>query len=212
MRDYSRFDVFLDTLVGDIYPEPPTEPHVSITRKMIEGLHRDGFICAGQRVLDVGCGQGVALEQFRQLGLEAIGVTMGTDFDICRARGLNVHQMDQNFLGFGEGEFDLLWCRHVLEHSVAPFFTLSEYRQLTKANGLVYVEVPAPDTSAHHETNPNHYSVFPASSWASLFSRAGFVVERTNEIRFTVPCGPDIYWAFLLRRPPAGVSTRFVTA
>jgi SAM-dependent methyltransferase len=200
MRDFSRFDAFLDKLVGDIYPEPPSEPHLSITRGTIESLFRDGWIRPGQRVLDVGCGQGLALELFGRLGLEAIGVTLGQDYDVCRARGFNVRQMDQNFLDFTDGEFDLLWCRHVLEHSVAPFFTLSEYRRLTKVNGLIYVEVPAPDTSAHHETNPNHYSMFGASSWSNLFSRAGLAIERSNEIRFTVPCGPDIYWAFLLRR------------
>jgi ubiquinone/menaquinone biosynthesis C-methylase UbiE len=107
--------------------------------------------------------------------------------------------MDQNFMEFGDGEFDFLWCRHVLEHSVAPLFTLKEYRRVTKSGGLVYVEVPAPDTSAHHERNPNHYSVLPSSSWLSLFARAGLAVERGVEINFTPACGPDTYWAFLLR-------------
>jgi SAM-dependent methyltransferase len=154
----------------------------------------------GSKVLDVGCGQGLALEQFQRLGLEAVGITLGSDSEVCRAKGFEVHRMDQNFMNFADGAFDLLWCRHVLEHSVAPLFTLSEYRRVVKSNGLVYIEVPAPDTSAHHETNPNHYSVLPASSWMSLFSRAGFAVERSLEINFTVPCGPDTYWSFLLRR------------
>ena len=26
-----------------------------------------------------------------------------------------------------------------------------------------------------------------------------FIVERSIEFTFTVPCGPDTYWAFLLR-------------
>jgi hypothetical protein len=77
--------------------------------------------------------------------------------------------------------------------------TLTEYRRVLKAEGRAYVEVPAPDTSAHHEANPNHYSVLPHSSWMHLFARAGFAVERCNAINFTVPCGPDLYWSFLLR-------------
>lgn len=200
MRDYTAFDDFLGTLTGDVYPEIPAEPHLSITRNAIESLYHDGFIRPGDRVLDIGCGQGLALEQFRRLGLEAVGITLGSDAETCRAKGFEVHQMDQNFMEFADGEFDLLWCRHVLEHSVAPLFTLTEYRRLMKPNGLVYIEVPAPDTSAHHETNPNHYSVLPASSWLNLFSRAGLAVERSLEINFTVPCGPDTYWSFLLRR------------
>ena len=200
MRDYSRFDCFLNDRAGDVYPEVPSEPHLSITQSTIEDLHRDGLIGRDQRVLDVGCGQGIALEIFRQFGLRAVGVTLGPDFVTCRAKGFEVYQMDQNFMDFADDEFDFLWCRHVLEHSVAPLFTLAEYHRVTKPDGLVYIEVPAPDTSAHHENNPNHYSVFPASSWLALFSRVGFALERSIAINFTMPCGPDTYWSYLLRR------------
>jgi SAM-dependent methyltransferase len=151
MRDYSRFDCFLNDRAGDVYPEVPSEPHLSITQSTIEDLHRDGLIGRDQRVLDVGCGQGIALEIFRQFGLRAVGVTLGPDFATCRAKGFEVYQMDQNFMDFADDEFDFLWCRHVLEHSVAPLFTLAEYHRVTKPDGLVYIEVPAPDTSAHHD-------------------------------------------------------------
>ena len=200
MRDWSRFDAFLDDLQGDVYPEPPSEPAVSITRSAIENLWNDGLIRPGDRVLDVGCGQGGALEHFRKLGLHATGVTLGADLQVCRDKGLDVREMDQNFMDFPDEQFHLLWCRHVLEHSVAPLFTLSEYRRILRRGGLAYVEVPAPDTSAHHEQNENHYSVLTRSAWVSLFARAEFKIERQLEIRFTVPCGPDLYWAFLLHR------------
>ncbi len=199
LRDYTAFNTFLDGLTGDIYPEVPAEPHLSITKAKIDGLHRDGLIIAGMRVLDVGCGQGVAMDKFRDLSLEAVGITLGADGDLCRAKDLDVREMDQNFMTFADNEFDLLWCRHVLEHSIAPLFTLSEYRRVLKPGGLAYVEVPAPDTSARHETNPNHYSVLPLSAWFNLFSRVGFAVEHSIAIGFTAPCGPDIYWSFLLR-------------
>jgi SAM-dependent methyltransferase len=199
VRDWSRFDAFLSRLADDVYPEPAMEPHITITCTTIDALHHEGLVRPGLRVLDIGCGQGGALEHFQRLGLRATGITLGSDFDICRAKGLDVRRMDQNFMDFGDGEFDLLWCRHVLEHSVAPLFTLTEYRRVTSRGGLIYVEVPAPDTSAHHEANPNHYSVFSRSAWLSLSHKAGFVVERSVELSFTVPCGPDMYWAFLLR-------------
>ncbi len=200
MRNYLRLDDFLEGIVGQVYAEVPGEPHLSITREVIGMLHRQGLIHAGSRVLDVGCGQGPALEVFRLLGVPAMGVTLGPDCGICRAKGFDVREMDQNFLDFEDEEFDLLWCRHVLEHSIAPFFTLSEYRRLTKPDGLVYVEVPAPDTAAHHETNHNHFSVLPNSAWRSLFLRAGFAIERSLEHAFNAACGPDVYWGFLLRR------------
>jgi SAM-dependent methyltransferase len=200
MRDYLRLDDFLDSLAGDLYAVEPVEPHLKITRRMIDLLHRENLIRAGDRVLDIGCGQGLAMEEFGRLGLRATGVTIGPDFEVCRQKGLEVLEMDQNFLQFDDGEFDLLWCRHVLEHSFAPFFTLTEYRRLAKPGGLAYVEVPAPDTSAHHESNPNHYSCLPRSAWRSLFGRAGFSIQSEVEHAFEAMCGPDAYWGFVLRR------------
>jgi SAM-dependent methyltransferase len=200
-RDFGRFDAFLNKICTDVYPEPPSEPHISITRQAIGDLHLHGLIRSGMRVLDVGCGQGLALEVFRELGMDAVGITLGADCEVCRQKGFTVLPMDQNFMTFADASFDLLWCRHVLEHSIAPAFTLSEYYRVTAPGGLIYIEVPAPDTSAHHEANANHYSVLPMSAWQNLFARAGLTSERGVGYNFSAPCGPDSYWSFLLRRP-----------
>lgn len=200
-RDYSRFDSFLNGLIGEIYPEAPAEPHLSLTRKTLEDFHQKGWIKAGDKVLDVGCGQGLALEIFRALGMEAVGTGLGPDVDTCRAKGFDVRAMDQNFMDFADDSFDVLWCRHVLEHSIAPLFTLSEYKRLTKPGGLIYVEVPAPDTSAHHERGQNHYSVMQLSGWLANFKRMGLNLELGVKHSFEVGTGPDTYLAFTLRKP-----------
>ncbi|MBF0561848.1 MAG: class I SAM-dependent methyltransferase [Alphaproteobacteria bacterium] len=200
MRDYTRFDNFLNSLVGDVYPEVTSEISRSITGSTIDTLLRDGLIAPGQSVLDVGCGQGPALELFEKIGMRAVGITMGTDYDVCVSKGFNVRSMDQNFMDFDDAEFDVLWCRHVLEHSIAPLFTLSEYSRVVKPGGIVYIEVPAPDTSAHHEINPNHYSVLPLPVWMSLFPRVGLIPERVWSIGVALTIGPDTYHSFVLRR------------
>ncbi len=201
IRDYSRFDQFLNSITPDVYPEPPREPHITITRTVIGKMRRENMIGPGDHILDVGCGQGVALEVFRELGMKATGITLGSDLDVCRTKGFDVHEMDQNFMSFPDGAFDVLWCRHVLEHSVAPFYTVAQYCRVSKPGGLIYVEVPAADTSAHHERGPNHYSILPWTSWVNLFTRAGCTIERTDKIGFTALCGPDMYWSFFLRTP-----------
>lgn len=202
MRDYLRLDNFITERLGDdLYPVPPGEPHISITRAVIQELFEKGLICVGDQVLDVGCGQGLALDHFRELGLKPVGTTLGADYEICREKGFDVRELDQNFMDFPESSFDLLWCRHVLEHSIAPIFTLSEYRRVTKPGGRIYIEVPAPDTAAHHETNQNHYSVLPRSLWLDLFKRSHLELVGRTEYRLEMDAGLDIYWAFLLRRP-----------
>ena len=199
-RDYRRFDHFMSRLVHDVYAEPQSESHNQITRKTLQALHSEGYLRPGMRALDIGCGQGPALEQFKALRVDAVGITLGPDVAACHAKGLEVLEMDQNFMTFSENEFDFLWCRHVLEHSVAPLFTLSEYRRVLKPKGLLYVEVPAPDTSAKHQENPNHYSILPASSWAHLFALAGFDMERAYSTTLALTYGEDIYWSFYLRK------------
>lgn len=203
MRDYSRLEQFLNDRAGDVYPEPILALHRSITASMLARLAAAGTIAAGQRALDIGCGQGFALERMRALGLDARGAALGADVAVCRAKGLDVREMDQSFLAFGDGEFDFLWCRHVLEHSIFPLFTLSEYHRVLKPGGHAYVEVPAPDTACRHQTNRNHYSVLGRSMWLELFARARLAVQWSTDFNFRVKAGPDVYWAFLLRRPPS---------
>ena len=198
---YRRLDAFLDRLRGDIYPEPPSEAHTHITREMFTRLMAARPQPAGAAVLDVGCGQGVGLEVFKAAGLNPVGITLGDDAQVCRAKGFQVVEMDLSFLDFPDGRFDLVWCRHALEHSVFPFFTLSEMHRVLKPGGVLYVEVPAPDTACGHQTNPNHYSVLGKSMWMELIRRTGFTDIAVTDIGFTTRAGPDTYWAFVQNKP-----------
>ena len=196
-----RFEAFVDRLRDDVYPEPPHPQHTEIANHMWALLQKVLPLPPGRRVLDVGCGQGLALEFFREAGHQAVGITIGDeDLAACRAKGYEVLEMDQSYLDFPDASFDLVWCRHALEHSVAPYFTLDGFRRVLAPGGVLYVEVPAPDTASQHQTNPNHYSVLGRSMWLSLMHRVGFDVVDTAEINFPVPAGPDTYWAFMLRR------------
>lgn len=197
---YARLQAFIEKrLKEDIYPEPIGEPHLSITTKVI-GEYNNEIGLQNKYVLDVGCGQGLALEQFKALGAIAQGITFGEDLLVCKRKGLDVEEMDMSFLEFSEGAFDLIWARHVLEHSLFPFFTLDGFYRVLRPGGAIYVEVPAPDTSAHHETNKNHYSCLTRSTWLELFKRTGFQVVAAFDYKINVPCGPDIYWAFKLKK------------
>lgn len=202
-----RFPDFLERLRGDVYPEPPSPMHTEFTRQMWTRLRAQVPLAPGARVLDVGCGQGLALELFRDAGLNAIGITIGKDdLAACAAGGFQSLDMDQSALEFPPESFDLVWCRHALEHSVAPYFTLVGFHRVLVPGGTLYVEVPAPDTACHHETNPNHYSVLGQSAWLSLMQRAGFELLDGIQISFAVPAGPDLYWGFILRKRPAVIA------
>lgn len=196
-----RFEDFLTKIKSSAYPEPPSEPHLSITKKMMDTLFSKISLTFNAKVLDVGCGQGPALDLFKQKGFSPIGITLNSkDLSACRQKGHEVYEMDQSFLDFKDQEFDLIWCRHCIEHSIFPYFTLSEFFRVLKPNGYLYIEVPAPDTDCRHQTNNNHYSVLGKSMWTELIKRAGFKIFDIIDIRFEVPAGNDLYWAFWLQK------------
>lgn len=196
-------DQYLELLARDVYPERPTVNHVRITQEAFEHFvlpRREMF----RRVLDIGCGQGVALELFVRAGIPAEGVTLGQeDVQICQQRGFNVSYGDQSYLEWPEGTFDLLWSRHCLEHSVMPLLTLFEYNRVTAPGGYLYVEVPQPESL--HIDNPNHYSLFSDRGWRSLFRRAQYVVEdfRVYNLSYKWPNGvrmEDYYYGYWLKK------------
>ncbi|MEQ8318699.1 MAG: methyltransferase domain-containing protein [Rhodospirillales bacterium] len=201
MRDYTRLDAFLDERLKDIYPEPFGEPHINIITTMIPKIISDYGIEKGAKVLDVGCGHGLALTTFREHGMEVTGIGFGGEAEKARADGFEIIEQDMSFLDIDDEIYDLAWCRHVMEHSLFPYFTLSEMYRVLKPGGVIYMEVPAPDTVCRHEANPNHYSVLTRTSWLHLLDRAGFSGVQTGDITFNLTVGQDTYYTFNGIRP-----------
>lgn len=197
-----RLERFLKKIKGDTYPETATELHTSITKKMFDYFSGKISLPQGSKVLDVGCGQGVALELFSKKGFDPIGITLNKeDCLICNQKGYTVYEMDQSFLEFKDEKFDLIWCRHCIEHSIFPFFTLSELFRTLRPKGYLYIEVPAQDTRCNHQKNLNHYSVLGKSMWAELICRTGFSILEVTDISFEVDAGPDQYFVFIQQKP-----------
>ena len=197
-----RFESFLERIKKETYPEPPSELHTAITIKMIDEFLNKHPLPEDKRILDVGCGQGVALEYFEAKRFSPIGITLNNeDLSVCKQKGYEVYEMDQSFLDFNDEEFDLIWCRHCLEHSVFPYLTLIEFFRVLKYKGHLYIEVPATDTSCRHQSNQNHYSVLNKSMWVALIKRTGFDILLVNNIEFEVVAGTDIYWTFIQQKP-----------
>lgn len=189
---------FISARAAETYPEPVSEAHTTITREM--GARFANGLSPGARILDVGCGHGVALAMFRAMGFEPFGITVNPeDLVACRDAGHLAAGVDMHDIGdhWKHGAVDAVWARHVLEHSIAPFYVLHVFAEILRPGGKLYVEVPAPDTIAGHDcANKNHYTVLGARAWQSLIERAGFHVDESATINITLLSGPDAYVAF----------------
>lgn len=187
---------FMRARAAEAYEEKRTDGHDHITAKMAELVAAK--LQPGASILDVGCGQGPALEWFTRAGFKPVGIAMmQADVDACAAAGFDAWVEDMNEMTFRDGMFACVWARHVLEHSIAPLWTLTEFARVLAPGGILYAEMPAPDTSCQHQNNSNHYSVLGASAWASLISRAGFGDIEARTIKLKTPVGPDEYLSFI---------------
>ena len=104
------------------------------------------------RIFEYGCGVGQTIA-----GLpNAAGWDISSEArEVCRARGLDVvDEMAEVPLG----EWDIVFCRHVLEHVENPLETLRMFKELVKSTGELYLILPkerhgtsdlAPDQNQH---------------------------------------------------------------
>lgn len=189
------------------YSEKPSQHHHDIIEKVWSEIVRPAMEFYQKdkpslNILDIGSGDGHALQIFEANGHFATGLNrVEADRLACCEKKLACVLGDMHKLPEGWAEsFDLVWARHIFEHSPFPMRALCEAHYVLRPGGLLYVEVPAPDTACHHELNPNHFSIMPVSSWAALISRAGFEVLTQSELRFRAIAGEDAYFCFMCRK------------
>jgi SAM-dependent methyltransferase len=170
VRNYAYIDHYLNMLVDDVYGQPVDHSHTAWAVDALSGMLPTGTAS----VLDVGCGHGFLAETFRAVGIDWNGVTLGDDFVVCETAGLPVYHADQSFLPFEDNQYDLVFARHILEHSPMPLLTLMEWRRVSK-DYLLLVS-PAPDYWGYR--GQNHYSIAPKEQLRWWLERAGWRIIK----------------------------------
>ena len=190
-----------------VYLENRSDMHDEITRNMVKLFAEVSGLGPGSRVLDVGCGMGPAWGPMRELGVTDITAITPNREEYVNALASGVTAYWDSLSEFYlRGFFSHVWCRHVLEHTVSPFDALLHItEEIVAPGGWLYVEVPAPDTVARHEDNPNHYSVLGDRMWQSLFKKAGFEIVKHGAIDVNLAIGPDKYLLYILKKPDSAV-------
>ena len=181
MRDYYHIERYLNSLLDDIYPQPPDPGHQAMLEQI---CHKWLSIVNPNSILDVGCGQGQAFPVLQEYSSRVEGVTLGSDAGVCRSEGYQVYNADMSFLPYRDGEFDLIFARHVLEHSPMPLLTLMEWRRVSRQWLLLVL----PDPDHYGYEGKNHYYVLSRPQLCNLLAVSGWYPiwrddEETTEIR-----------------------------
>ncbi len=97
----------------------------------------------GARVLDVGCSLGSVIEGARRLGLSGAGVDLSEyAVKVCRERGFEARVGAVDALPYGDGSFEIVVLKHVLEHTIDPRRAVSELRRVLSPGGVALIAVP----------------------------------------------------------------------
>jgi 2-polyprenyl-3-methyl-5-hydroxy-6-metoxy-1,4-benzoquinol methylase len=159
-------------------------------------------LAPGARVLDAGAGYGGALQPFADAGydVQALEPSQHRAAFIRDELRLPSEVGELEQMRFEE-PFDLVICRHVLEHLREPVVAVRALRAQLKANGHVYIAVP----NLWFESAPQclhyvpHHSLYTERALRRVLEAEGFEVVRSeadHELRILARRTEDA-------RPPA---------
>jgi ubiquinone/menaquinone biosynthesis C-methylase UbiE len=97
-----------------------------------------------KKILDIGCGSGVLIDDFIKREAEAYGVDMSLRAaEFFKKRGLDVKKGKAEKLPYKNQTFDAVCAIDLLEHIKSEKQTLKEARRVLKRNGVLVVFAPA---------------------------------------------------------------------
>jgi SAM-dependent methyltransferase len=178
LLNHKKFNLFEKRALDTVYSESAGGFHDELIPDLVQRFLPKFNLDPQCKILDIGCGPGMFIKSVKALGYNNVtGVTLSTeDINACILQGFTAINASMTDLPIKDASVDFIWCRHALEHSPYPLFTLFEFQRVLKPGGQIFIEVPAPDNERAymHEYNPNHYSILGSRMWHSLFSKAGF--------------------------------------
>jgi 2-polyprenyl-3-methyl-5-hydroxy-6-metoxy-1,4-benzoquinol methylase len=131
----------------------------------------------GDKVLEVGCGDGRFLEKLKQKNIEAVGLEFNNSaVKKCRSKGLNVQKESiETFALRNPGKFDAVVLFQVLEHIYDVSTFIQGLLACLKKEGQLIIGVP--DNSPYHKNfrihltlnlPPHHMGLWNAESFKNL--------------------------------------------
>lgn len=150
----------------------------------------------GQRLLDIGCGNGDFLANAKHAGWDVLGLEPDPKAaQVAQQRGLDVRVGTIALLGNEAAYFDAITLSHVIEHVHSPQDVLTSVHRLLKLGGFVYVDTPNIDSSGAKRfgTNwrgletPRHLVLFNTGSLQQLLMEIGFDLIKIKRRTAVMP-------------------------
>jgi SAM-dependent methyltransferase len=143
-------------------------------------------------LVEVGCGLGMLLEEFRKDGWEVLGIEPNRGY--CRLiekdLGIRVIPTILESAGIPDASADVVVMLHVIEHVPDPLGTLQEIYRILKPGGHLVMETPRYDTVTFRllgkrERSLNccgHIYFFTTETLRRAYEKAGFRTVRCDYV------------------------------
>jgi len=146
-------------------------------------------VSAGDRVLDIGCGDGVFTAILAAAGTRPVGADVAENA-LTRARRRHpplqfVRVEPHGPFPFADGDFDVAWASEVIEHVADTARWLSEVRRVLRPSGRLLVTTPFHGRARnvvtavrgfedHHEPMGDHLRFYTARSLRRTLEQLSF--------------------------------------
>lgn len=137
----------------------------------------------GGRLLEIGCGSGVMLENMQERGWDVTGVEIDPmAVAHARSRGLDVREGSLPSQSFEENSFNVVTMSHVIEHLHDPRTILVECLRILRPGGRLVLVTPNTEALSlslfgpnwMHLDPPRHLHLFNRKGLTRLVSETGF--------------------------------------
>jgi SAM-dependent methyltransferase len=167
--------------------------------------HLRAGVCAGDRVLDLGCGDGRFTQELARIDAKPVGVDVA-QAALDRARSAHP-ELDFRLtpidgpLPFDDTSFDVVWASEVIEHVADTARWLSEVRRVIVPRGRLLLTTPSHGRLrlALHGIEPfsdplgDHLHLYTRGSLTALLAEFGF-----DQISVRTAGGPPLLRRLLL--------------
>ncbi len=134
------------------------------------------------RILNVGCGDGLLLAELADLGREVEGLEVDTQIlspETTERFRIHLGVLDERFRP--AESYDLITLLDVLEHIQDPIAALRQCRELLAPGGILLLTVPAfRSLWTHHDDTNHHFTRYTRRTLGRVLKDAGFTCTESG--------------------------------